>query len=160
MALHSPVDRFREASEAMTPARMVVLLYERLLRDIDDARTDLAAGDRYRAHTALLHAQEIITELDAALDPDVWPEATQLSQLYRYLHARLVEANVEQNPAPLEECRGLVEPLVETWREAWSQNAAGAPATPASAASTASAAAAVGDLETARAARVPLDVAG
>ena len=126
MALTSPVDRFRSAAEAMTPARLVVLLYERLQRDIVDAEVALSTGDRYAAHKALLHAQEIVAELDGALDANVWADAPRMSNIYRFVTERLVEANTRQDPTVLRDCLTVVEPLVETWREAWQANAAGA----------------------------------
>lgn len=147
MSLSSPTDRFRAAAEAMTPARIVVLLYERLQRDLGDAEAAFAAGDRYGAHRALVHAQEIVSELDGALDPTVWSEAPRMSQLYGFVASHLVEANVRQDIGALRACRAVIDPLVETWRDAWKQNAAGAPER----ATAPTGAAAV---------RVPLDVAG
>lgn len=146
MALSSPVDRFRSAAEAMTPARLVVLLYERLHRDLGDAEAAIATGDRYSSNRALLHAQEIVTELDGALDAEAWTDAPHMSNIYRFVSARLVDANLRQDVAAIHDCRAVVEPLLETWREAWQQNAAGAiPATA---------------VEAGARVRVPLDVAG
>lgn len=130
MAATSPMDRFREATGVITPARMLVLLYERLLRDIEDAEHALSTGDRYGAHRALLHAQEIVAELDGALNPEVWPSATQMSQLYRYLSGRLVDANVTQDRRALRESHAIVVPLLEAWREAWQQQQTSGPAVP------------------------------
>jgi flagellar secretion chaperone FliS len=121
----TPLDRFRAATEAMTPGRLVVLLHERLLRDLDDAATALDAGDRYGAHRGLLHAQEIIAELDRALDGDVWSGAAALSSVYRYVTGLLVRANVAADRAPVDEAQGLMEPLATAWRQAWQESAAG-----------------------------------
>lgn len=126
MALSSPVDRFRSAAEALTPARILVLLYERLQRDLADAEEATVAGDRFRGHRALLHAQEIVTELDAALDATAWSDAAQMSSIYRFLTGRLIAANVNQDLAAIRDCRAVVDPLVETWREAWQQASSGA----------------------------------
>lgn len=145
MALTSPVDRFRSAAEAMTPARMLVLLYERLDRDLDQAESALTDGDRYMAHRALLHAQEIVAELDGALDADVWEDAPRLSELYRFLTGRLIAANVGQDVAAVRDCRAVVTPLLETWSQVWSDQAAGA--VPARVVDTSTP-------------RIPLDVAG
>lgn len=130
MALTTPADRFRAAADAITPARLVVLLYERLARDLDDAEAAMATDDRFTVHRSLLHAQEIVAELDGALDATVWDGAPQLSEVYRFLTGRLIMANIRQDRAALADCRSVVAPLLDTWTDAWQQNAAGAPTLP------------------------------
>jgi flagellar protein FliS len=119
MARRAAQHRYRSDGTVMTPARAVVLLYERLLRDLDDASAALGAADRGAAHQALVHAQEIIDGLDVALDTDVWPEGVGLRDLYHYLGRRLVEANLRGDPAAVAECRRIIEPLATAWSDAW-----------------------------------------
>lgn len=117
-------DRFvDDGVAAMSPARLLVALYERLALDIDRASEALAdatpTGARlYEAHERLTHAQRIVEELQLALDPRVWDGADALAGVYEYLHGRLVAANLTKDPAVLDECRGLVAPLLEAWQEA------------------------------------------
>ena len=117
-------DRFvDDGIAAMSPARLLVALYERLALDIDRAGKALADPEptgeqRYEAHERLTHAQCIVEELQLALDPRVWEGADALAGVYEYLHGRLVAANLSKDPAVLDECRDLVTPLLEAWQEA------------------------------------------
>jgi len=121
MAMRTPVDRFRADEAAVPPARLLVLLYDRLARDLDDAETAIRAADGAAARLALLHAQDIVSELEQALDPSVWTAAVELSTIYVYLQGRLVNANIHQDLASVEACRAAIDPLREAWTLAWQQ---------------------------------------
>jgi flagellar protein FliS len=99
----------------------VVLLYQRLQRDLDEALDAMASRDHERSHFALLHAQEIVAELDTALDPDAWDGAAQLSQLYGYVLELLVDANLRKDPRPVRECIAVIAPVADAWAAAWAQ---------------------------------------
>jgi flagellar protein FliS len=96
----------------------VVLLYQRLQRDLDDALDAMASRDHERSHFALLHAQEIVAELDTALDADLWDGAAQLSQLYCYLR---------KDPRPVKECISVIAPVADAWAAAWVEVSAAPP---------------------------------
>ena len=86
------VQRYREADlGSMSPEKMIVALYERLCRDLEDARTALSAGDRPTANTAITHAQAIVTELRNALDHQVGGGtiAGNLESLYDFVFQAL-----------------------------------------------------------------------
>ena len=104
-------------AEAPSSERLVVLLYERLLKDLDDAGAALADGRS--PHEPLTHAQEIVDALDTALDVDSWPGAANLSALYAHLLVELVAANLERDARRVAACREVVAPLAEAWRAAW-----------------------------------------
>jgi flagellar protein FliS len=101
------------------------MLFDRLLLDIDRAAECQEAGDHAVAGTHLLHAQEIVLELRSTLRLDVWEGAETLSSLYGWLHTQLVRANTARDRAVTGECRAIVEPLAEAWREAALTPAAG-----------------------------------
>lgn len=122
-AVRSARSRYRSNGSITSPGRAVVLLYERLLRDLDDAATALAGGDRATAHHPLIHAQQLVDGLDAALDVEVWPAAAGLRDLYDYVGRLLVEANLAGDRAKVEECRRILEPLASAWAEAWAATA-------------------------------------
>lgn len=100
------------------PERLLVLLYERLLRDLDEAATAIGAGTVEGAHEALSHAQDIIAELHAALDPGSWELADRMGDLYTWLAETLAQANMKKDAALVAEARSVVQPLCDTWSEA------------------------------------------
>jgi flagellar secretion chaperone FliS len=118
--------------ETATPAGLLVMLYDRLAVDLVRGEDALLAGDRAAAHTALLHAQEIVAELLSTLDPGAWEGGGRLASLYTYLLSELLGANVARDAARVARCRELVEPLRDAWREAASTFTAGALAADAS----------------------------
>jgi flagellar protein FliS len=112
--------------ETATPAGLLVMLYDRLTVDLVRAEDALAAGDRAGAHTALLHAQDIVAELLSSLDTTAWEAGERLAGLYAFLLRELLAANVAGDAARVARCRELVEPLRDAWREAASLSAAAA----------------------------------
>lgn len=104
-------------AEAPSSERLVVLLYERLLRDLDDATVALSEGRS--AHEPLTHAQEIVDALDTALDTSSWSGAEGLSALYQHLISELVAANLERDARRVAACREVVAPLADAWKAAW-----------------------------------------
>ncbi|CAN5609033.1 hypothetical protein BH10ACT3_BH10ACT3_23000 [soil metagenome] len=162
MSLSSPVSRFNDERAAVTPSRLLVLLYDRLMRDLDDAETSIRSGDRYGANVALQHAQEIVSELESALDPTVWSAAGELSSIYLYVQGRLVRANIAQDLTALAECREAIDPLRTAWTEAWEQLIQGrvGPAASGAGAGSGGAGFADGAGGGEMAPRIPLDIAG
>jgi len=62
-----------------SPAKLVVLVFERLVLDLDRA---IAAFDTNQSpHKHLVHAQELLTALLDALDTNAWEHAPQLAAL-------------------------------------------------------------------------------
>ncbi|HEV7755507.1 MAG TPA: flagellar export chaperone FliS [Mycobacteriales bacterium] len=113
--------RARYMADAVTtasPARLLVMLYDKLLLDLGQAEDALGAGDRERAAERLLHAQEIVLELLSSLDLDAWDGAKGLAALYTFLAGELVKANVRGDVAKIVECRALVVPLRDAWQTA------------------------------------------
>ncbi|MGB6059855.1 MAG: flagellar export chaperone FliS [Microthrixaceae bacterium] len=119
MALRSPISQFSAESAVVTQQRLLVMLYDRVIRDIDDAESAIRARDRHASNEALLHAQDIIAELERALDPTVWDAAKELATVYMFVQARLVRANVAQDLSALADARTALGPLREAWTKAW-----------------------------------------
>jgi flagellar protein FliS len=120
------------------PARLLTMLYDRLLLDLGRAETAQQSANWPVASENLLHGQAIIAELVSSLKTDSWDGADGLLGLYNYAFTALVNANIQRDPALTREAIELLEPL----RQAWHEAAASAPATaPASAARPAAASA-------------------
>ncbi len=113
----------RDGKVVASPAKLLVLLYERLDRDLDEAETALRSGSG-NARATLVHAQEIVDALDVSLDRSQWSGAEGLGAIYQHLYSELVSANVDSNAdiaASAERvaaCRDLVTPLLDAWRQA------------------------------------------
>jgi flagellar protein FliS len=121
MTTSNPAMRARYLADSIStasPARLLVMLYERLVLDLSRGEQALLAGDRAAASTLLMHAQDIVMELRTSLNMDAWDGAGGLAQIYTYLMTELVQANIKADAARVATCRSLVEPLRDAWREA------------------------------------------
>lgn len=103
-----------------TPSeRLLVMLYDRLLRDLEDAMVAIGRAQVGPAHEALTHAQDIVAELHSALDPDNWDGADAMAELYTWLADLLARANMTKSAPLVAEARSLVQPMRDTWDEAY-----------------------------------------
>jgi len=103
--------------DAMSPARMIVALYERLTLDLGRARQSLESDDRATAHDCMLHAQDIVAALYDSLDIRTWHAARRLKLVYLFLLFELVAANVDMDALRLASCCELIAPLYDAWHE-------------------------------------------
>lgn len=111
--------RYHQDGMSVTPGpQLVVKLYERLLLDLHKGKQAIAKQQIELSHTELLHAQDIVFELNMALDVDAWDGGPALRSIYEHLSARLIEANVQKSVEIVNECIDVVAPLVEAWQEA------------------------------------------
>jgi flagellar protein FliS len=104
--------------DTMSPARMIVALYERLTLDLVRAQQAIDADDPSTAHECLIHAQAIVSELHDSLDVEQWSGARSLKDIYVFLLFELVAANVEKDAARVASCHALVVPLRDAWSAA------------------------------------------
>ena len=107
-----------DAAATASPQRLLVMLYDRLALDLERAELAIAARNPSNAHTALVHAQDIIIELRATLDLDVWPAGQRLGLVYDYVLELLVDANIRKAAEPVAECRMLLAPIHDAWHQA------------------------------------------
>jgi flagellar protein FliS len=101
-----------------SPSRLVTMLYDRLVRDLVTGETAITAWDLAAANASLVHAQEIIWELAAGLDPTRWSGGPALAALYQFMLGELLDANVKKDAAKVASVRELVEPLRDAWHQA------------------------------------------
>ena len=101
-----------------SPQRLLVMLYDRLALDLERGQAALVAGDRAAASEQLQHAQEIVMELQSSLKVELWDGGPRLAALYTWLLTELIAANVRGDLRRIADCRKIVEPLRDAWREA------------------------------------------
>ena len=121
MTYNAQAARSRYAADAVStasPARLLIMLYDRLLRDLVTAEEAAGRGDLATMSSELVHAQDIVLELRTSLDTTAWDGGQALADLYVFLHGELVTANVKKDAARIATCRSLVEPLRDAWRTA------------------------------------------
>src|SRR5439155_19325329 len=105
--------------ETVSPQRLVTMLYDALVRDLTLAEEALGGRPDLRVvNDRLVHAQAIVLELQAGLDPTKWSGGPGLARLYSFLHDELVRANIEKDALRVASCRLLVEPLRQAWHDA------------------------------------------
>jgi flagellar secretion chaperone FliS len=110
---------YRQMSlETASSATIIVMLYDRLLRDMTEATAAMNAHQVERAHLALKRSQEIVWGLNQALDTSVWPEGAQLRSLYQWFSEKLADANLTKRPEGLATCIPMVRDLADAWRHA------------------------------------------
>lgn len=107
----------RDAILSATPERLVTMLYDRLLLDVERAESAQEAGSWLEASTHLVHAQAIVAELHASLT-DAWDGSADLRALYAHLTTTLIEANIDRDIDRSRRCRDLIAPLRDAWHEA------------------------------------------
>ena len=101
-----------------SPQQLLVMLYDRLALDLERAEEALVAGNKEVSHAQLLHAQEIVLELRASLQVDLWEGGPRLAALYTWVLGELMKANLKGDVRRVRDCRKVVEPLRDAWREA------------------------------------------
>lgn len=111
--------RYHQDGMSVTPGpQLVVKLYERMLLDLHKGQQAITAGNVEASHKELVHAQDIVFELNMALDVEAWDGGPALRSIYEHLSVRLTDANVQKSVEIVNECIDVVAPLVEAWQEA------------------------------------------
>ncbi len=100
-----------------TPHRLVQMLLDGAVARLAAAKGAMAAGETARKAELIGRVINIVVNLRAALDPDAGGElAANLDALYEYMERRLLEANLRNEPALLDEVSGLLRELQSGWR--------------------------------------------
>ena len=101
-----------------SPAKLLVMLYDRLLLDLGRAETAQLGEDWDTASAQLMHAQEIVGELMSSLRPESWDGGPGLMAIYTYVLNAMMRANTGRDVEKTRECTRLLEPLRLAWHEA------------------------------------------
>lgn len=126
MVKADPYGKYREMEVLTASAgQLVVVAYDGLLRLLSEAGRACGERDWETVNDRLIRAQELIRELDGALDERAGDVARALRSLYLYMEDRLVQANVRKDAGIIEEVAALLRPLRDAWAQAAGSAAAG-----------------------------------
>jgi flagellar protein FliS len=100
------------------PARLLTMLFDRLVLDVERAESSLLTGQRPQATQQLAHAQDVVAELISTLDTGTWDGGPALLAIYRFLYSSLIEASLTGSPEQTVACRDIIAPLRDAWHEA------------------------------------------
>jgi len=96
------------------------MLYDEALKQMDIAAETLEGEIKSfdTVNSAIIRAQDVITELMVSLDFDKGGEiAKNLFSLYMFFNQELINANVKKDPKPIREVRRMVGEIREAWME-------------------------------------------
>lgn len=101
-----------------TPGHIVVMLFESAIAALQQAKTKMLEKDYATKGILISQALDIIAELDGSLNKEKGGELAQnLHSLYTYCTWQLVNANIQMNPALLDEVAGILETLRSAFAE-------------------------------------------
>jgi flagellar protein FliS len=116
--LKNPLNMYQAARvNGASPARLVLMLYDRLIGCLQEGRTALAEGRPGDAQAPLIRAQRIISELLSALDPGGGEVTANLHSLYVYCLATIEKAKTGHDPIMLDAPAQVLETLRGSWRD-------------------------------------------
>ena len=101
-----------------SPARLLVMLFDRLVLDVQRGLDAQRRGDFEETHRQLTHAQDIVMELQSSLRADEFKGGYDLAALYSFLHRQLVLANIRKDAVITDAGLTLVTDLCDAWRQA------------------------------------------
>lgn len=102
--------------QSRSPLELVVMLYDGALRFLKETEEAMRRGDLIAKRDALSKSFAILSELQSTLNVDQGGDtAASLDSLYTYMINRLTEANLQKNPAPVQEVITLLSGLRDAW---------------------------------------------
>ena len=99
-----------------SPGELTLMLYNGCLKFLHKAKTAIQENNIQEKNTNLQKVQAIISEFMTTLNMDIEVSKNMLA-LYEYINRRLVEANIHNDIAIIEEVEGLVTEFRDTWKE-------------------------------------------
>lgn len=117
MATNNPYQHYQaNAVQTASPGELTLMLYNGCLKFIKFARQAMETGDIAARNENLIKAQNIILELMKTLNME-YEVAKSMMTMYDYIYRRLVEANVKNDAAILDEVEGHVTEFRDAWKQ-------------------------------------------
>ena len=118
MSMINPAAAYRNQQIMMaSPEQLTLMLYDGAIRFLRASITAIDAKDIEKAHDMNMRTQDIVREFRNTLNMDIELSANW-DQLYEFMEYRLVEGNIKQDKAMLQEVLDLLKEMRDTWAEA------------------------------------------
>jgi len=118
----------QNAVRGATPVGLVVILYEEVLRSLQQALNAIEGGQVEQRSLALTHVLGVIGYLQAVLDFEKGQDvARKFSAVYNAARERVLQANIDPDAAAVQQLIAEFSALAETWREVDRQETQGRP---------------------------------
>ncbi|MET1248336.1 flagellar export chaperone FliS [Sporolactobacillus sp. STCC-11] len=99
-----------------TPGELTLMLYNGCIKFIRQGKLSISEEDIEGKNIYIQKAQAIIRELMVTLDQKQ-PVSKSMMQMYDYMNRRLIEANIKNDTAILDEVEGFVAEFRDTWKQ-------------------------------------------
>jgi flagellar protein FliS len=94
------------------------MLYEGAILALENAKAHAREKNHEGRAKQLIRATDIVSELLACLDTERGGTvASSLASLYNFILRRIMDANITNDPAVIDECLSVMKTLLEGWRE-------------------------------------------
>ena len=118
MSYETELSYRRSAIEGASPIGLVIVLYDTLWGDLRRAAEAIQASDIAARCKELNHGFLVLAQLECWVAPENGGElAASLTQFYRYLRAKMMDASVNQSARTLEELMVLILHVRSAWQQ-------------------------------------------
>ena len=117
MTVSNPYQTYQQSSvNTASPGDLTLMLYNGCLKFIHQAKKAIEEKNIEEKNTNIQKASKIVTELMVTLNLEL--EVSQnILPLYDFMNRRLIEANLQNNVAALNEVEELVTEFRDTWKQ-------------------------------------------
>lgn len=114
----NPYKRYRQTQvETAGPLELIIMMYDGAIRFCNQAKGAIQEDNYNEANRLLQRAQDIVDELNFSLNMEAGEIANRLRSLYDFINSKLIEANVNKDPALIDQMVELLTELRSSWSE-------------------------------------------
>ncbi|TFD95804.1 flagellar export chaperone FliS [Jeotgalibacillus sp. R-1-5s-1] len=122
MAMANPYAKYQNNTvTTASPQELTFMLYNGCLKFMNQAKAAMQEENIEERNRLIGRAQAIVQEFMVTLDLNADVSKGML-QLYDYANSKLVDANVKNDLASLEQAEEVIQQLRDTWKEAMQLN--------------------------------------
>jgi flagellar protein FliS len=108
----------RAAAQNATPAGLVIILYDLLVHDLEQAIAAFADRDIEKRTAEIKHSFLVLQQLEGSLDKENGAEAAKhLASFYAALRSKILEAHIKASPEILRQQINFVFEVRQAWHQ-------------------------------------------